>query len=192
MHTKTNTYLLVMLLACALTLTQCMLSRAENTPDILRLHIIAASDSFEDQQAKLAVRDAVLELMGKMGEAENEYEAEELILQNGDKLLGTVEEKLLSLGLDYGAQLIMGEFDFPNRVYGGKLYPKGRYRALRIILGGGEGHNWWCVMFPSICISGSETGKIDITELELKSRIIEKLKSIDGGKLWKKIKLWSA
>lgn len=189
MYTRSNTFTLVLLLACALTLTQCMLVRAESTPDILRLHIIASSDSYEDQQAKLAVRDAVLELMGKMGEVENEHEAERLILQNGGKLLSAVEEKLISLGLSYGAQLVIGEFDFPNRVYGGKLYPKGKYRALRIILGSGEGHNWWCVMFPSICISGNETGKIDISELKLKSWIIEKLKSIDGGKLWGKIKL---
>lgn len=189
MYTKSSTFALVLLLACALTLTQCVLVRAEGTPDMLRLHIIASSDSYEDQQAKLAVRDIVLEFMNEMSECETEREAETFILQNGSELLYTVEEKLASLGLDYGAQLIIGEFDFPNRVYGNRLYPKGKYRALRIILGSGEGHNWWCVMFPSICISGNETGKIDISELKLKSWIIEKLKSIDGGKLWGKIKL---
>ena len=71
--------------------------------------------------------------------------------------------------------------------YGDKVYPRGRYRARRIVLGEGKGHNWWCVMFPPLCIAETDNGEIDINKLELKSWIIEKLKSIDGGKLWEKL-----
>ena len=103
-------------------------------------------------------------------------------------ITGTLsEDTLKKCGMEYGAQLIIGEFEFPDRVYAGILYPKGKYRALRIILGEGKGHNWWCVMFPAICIDAGEKGEIDIKGLEMKSWIIEKLKSIDGGKLWEKI-----
>ena len=102
-------------------------------------------------------------------------------------MLRTAEDTLKKCGMEYGAQLVIGEFEFPDRVYAGILYPKGKYRALRIILGEGKGHNWWCVMFPAICIDAGEKGEIDIKGLEMKSWIIEKLKSIDGGKLWEKI-----
>ncbi len=154
---------------------------------ILRLHIMANSDSAADQRAKLAVRDAVLEAMGGMRGCKSEAEAEAMLMQSGTEVLRCAEETLNSHGMDYGAQLIMGEFDFPDRVYDGVVYPKGKYRALRIILGEGKGHNWWCVMFPAICIDAGERGEIDIKELEMKSWIIEKLKSMDGGKLWEKI-----
>ena len=110
-----------------------------------------------------------------------------MLMQSGEEVLRTAEDTLKKCGMEYGAQLIIGEFEFPDRVYAGILYPKGKYRALRIILGEGKGHNWWCVMFPAICIDAGEKGEIDIKGLEMKSWIIEKLKSIDGGKLWEKI-----
>ena len=162
-------------------------AQAETMGGILRLHIMANSDSDADQRAKLAVRDAVLEVMGGMRGCESEAEAEAMLMQSGAEVLRAAEDTLKKCGMDYGAQLVIGEFEFPDREYGGVLYPKGKYRALRIILGEGKGHNWWCVMFPAICIDAGEKGEIDIKGLEMKSWIIEKLKSIDGGKLWKKI-----
>ena len=162
-------------------------AQAEAMGGILRLHIMANSDSAADQRAKLAVRDAVLETMGGMRGCKSEAEAEMMLMQSGADVLCTAEDTLKKCGMEYGAQLVIGEFEFPDRVYAGILYPKGKYRALRIILGEGKGHNWWCVMFPAICIDAGEKGEIDIKGLEMKSWIIEKLKSIDGGKLWKKI-----
>lgn len=188
MQIKNKAIRLAALLCCAVLLVQGIAARADATPEILRLHIIAASDSPKDQQAKLAIRDAVLEYFYGMANCQSEAEAEKLIMQRGADMLACAEAKLKELGLDYGAQLILGEFDFPNRVYGVRLFPKGKYRALRIILGEGAGHNWWCVMFPAICIDNGQSGEIDITGLELKSWIIEKLKNIDGGRLWAKIK----
>lgn len=127
-------------------------ARAEAMGGILRLHIMANSDSAADQRAKLAVRDAVLEAMGGMRGCESEAEAEAMLMQSGAEVLRTAEDTLKKCGMEYGAQLIIGEFEFPDRVYAGILYPKGKYRALRIILGEGKGHNWWCVMYPSLCL----------------------------------------
>ena len=146
-------------------------AQAEAMGGILRLHIMANSDSAADQRAKLAVRDAVLEAMGGMRGCESEAEAEAMLMQSGAQVLRTAEDTLKKCGMEYGAQLVIGEFEFPDRVYAGILYPKGKYRALRIIL----------------CIDAGEKGEIDIKGLEIKSWIIEKLKSIDGGKLWEKI-----
>ena len=134
-------------------------AQAETMGGILRLHIMANSDSAADQRAKLAVRDAVLETMGGMRGCESEAEAEAMLMQSGAEVLRTAEGTLKKCGMEYGAQLVIGEFEFPDRVYAGILYPKGKYRALRIILGEGKGHNWWCVMYPSICISTADEGK---------------------------------
>lgn len=118
----------------------------------LRLHVIANSDSDEDQRIKLLVRDAVLECMADCGEADTPGEARELMLACGARLQGAAEAVLAREGADYGAELISGRFDFPRRDYGGRSYPAGEYEALKVVLGEGAGQNWWCVMFPPLCL----------------------------------------
>ena len=142
-------------------------AQAEAMGGILRLHIMANSDSAADQRAKLAVRDAVLEAMGGMRGCESEAEAEAMLMQSGAQVLRTAEDTLKKCGMEYGAQLVIGEFEFPDRVYAGILYPKGKYRALRIILGEGKGHNWWCVMFPPLCFVDVSSGVVPDSSKEL-------------------------
>lgn len=120
--------------------------------DVLRLHIIANSDSQDDQRVKLLVRDAVLGYVKTSFTATTTEQAEMQLILMGDGILEAAEDALRDNGCDYGAQLIAGVFDFPDRVYNGVLYPAGEYRALRVVLGAGEGKNWWCVMFPPLCI----------------------------------------
>lgn len=180
----------IAVIALAAALTAPMLPRgaaAEGAEGVFRLHIIANSDSEDDQRIKLEVRDRVLMTMQSLGGCKSARDTESKLMQNGKTMLEAAENVLAENGTDYGAQLVVGEFDFPDRVYGDKVYPRGRYRALRIVLGEGKGHNWWCVMFPPLCIAETDNGEIDINKLELKSWIIEKLKSIDGGKLWEKL-----
>lgn len=119
-----------------------------------RLHILANSNSAQDQQVKLSVRDAVLEAT-KDGilKCKNAAEAEEYIEKNLGIIIATANETLAQHGFDYTAGAETGNFHFPERSYKGVTYPEGDYEALRVILGSGEGDNWWCVMFPPLCIS---------------------------------------
>ena len=167
-----------------------------STPNILRLHVIVNSDGAADQAAKYAVRDAILALEADMAGCENGTDAKTALMADGQALLETVEQTLHERGMEYGAQLFLGRFDFPQRTYGAETYPAGEYEALRVVLGDGQGQNWWCVLFPPLCILELPDGKIDYEELDadfdlgglrFNSFLIKLLKSIDGGKLWQKL-----
>jgi len=110
--------------------------------NVLRLHIIANSDSEADQAIKLAVRDAVLSQPLPKSPAEAAQSAAH-----------TAEEVLRSGGFDYGARGEYTKMYFPTKEYGPYTFPEGDYRAVRIILGSGEGHNWWCVLSPPVCMA---------------------------------------
>ena len=131
---------------------------AEETGDaannILRLHVIANSDSEADQEVKLAVRDALLACIEP---GESAADAKAFLLGNGARLQQVAEQTLRANGFSYGVQLMLGKYLFPDRTYGTTLYPAGEYEALRVILGRGEGQNWWCVLFPPLCIVTEET-----------------------------------
>ena len=116
---------------------------------VLRLHIRANSDEAADQTVKLAVRDALLPLFY---EAASYEDARDWVLHNGDVLQSCCESTLREAGFGYGATLYLGETDFPTRSYNGVCYPAGRYDALVVELGTGSGHNWWCVLFPPLCL----------------------------------------
>ena len=162
------------------------LAAAEDPYSALRLHVIAASDDPSDQAAKLRMRDAVLARM-KEGFDEAEVstpgEAEELLTAMGGEIQAAAEKALNDIGRPQNVQLEVGEFDFPLRVYQNTVYPAGRYRALRVIIGQGCGHNWWCVMFPPLCIIESEEAPAQYNEdgtLEFKSLISELWERIFG------------
>lgn len=142
---------------------------------ILRLHVIAASDSEEDQSAKLQVRDAILPLFSA---AESYEDARAFLLSHGSEIQSAAEAVLKGRGLDYGVQLSLGTETFPDRVYGETLFPAGEYDALCVRLGRAEGHNWWCVLFPPLCII-SETGEtVDLENAEPESLIWNWIKSL--------------
>lgn len=117
--------------------------------DILRLHVVANSDSRDDQRVKLLVRDALIE---RFAPAASLRQAEELLLGEGADVLATVEGVLREQGCGYGAQLRFGVMDFPDKEYAGVAYPAGEYEALRVELGDAGGKNWWCVLFPPLCL----------------------------------------
>lgn len=121
--------------------------------DCLRLHILACSDSVEDQEVKLKVRDAVLECSEELfsGSASAE-DACKKITENKDIIEDTADKVLKDNGFSYKAQLRIEKEYFETRQYGDVTLPAGEYTACKIILGEGKGHNWWCVMFPPICL----------------------------------------
>lgn len=154
-----------------------------NADSIFRLHIIANSNSAEDQEVKLEVRDAVLEYEAENLDAVSAAKTREELMTHGAELLEIIEGVLRSNGFDYGAQMLVGTFPFPDREYNGVLYPAGDYDAFRVILGDGAGENWWCVMFPPLCILKSDNGKIDTDEtIEFESVFVKLFKLLFGGK----------
>ena len=154
-----------------------------NADSIFRLHIIANSNSAEDQAVKLEVRDAVLEYEAENLDAVSAAKTREELMTHGAELLEIIEGVLRSNGFDYGAQMLVGTFPFPDREYNGVLYPAGDYDAFRVILGDGAGEHWWCVMFPPLCILKSDNGKIDTDEtIEFESVFVKLFKLLFGGK----------
>lgn len=131
--------------------------------NLIRLHIIANSDSDKDQAVKLEVRNAVL------NEIRNSPEniSREEIIKNLDTIEKIAKDTLKQNGFSYDAQAVYGKFDFPKKEYKNMTLPAGEYYGVRIILGNGEGHNWWCVMYPPLCVSNDTTVTLDKESEEL-------------------------
>lgn len=118
----------------------------------LRFHVVANSDSPEDQALKLDVRDRLLyEFSEKFKDVDCVEEAEEIVMRELHRLEEIANDEIARQGKDYKAKAIIGFFDFPIKSYGNLVLPAGRYHALKIVLGEGAGANWWCVMFPPLC-----------------------------------------
>lgn len=121
---------------------------------VLRLHILAESDDDRDQAIKLEVRDAVLELTSEfLRDCRSLEEAKAVVIAHRDDIIAVANAVLAKNGAEYSASLSVGREMYPERDYGGQVYPAGEYTSVRILLGSGEGHNWWCVLFPSLCLS---------------------------------------
>lgn len=128
--------------------------------EVLRLHIPANSDEAADQKIKLRLRDYILEeFSGEFSSCSSLENAEE----TAESLLREIEERsnnfLEEHGFFYGAKAELVTMDFPTREYEKLILPAGRYRAIRVTLGSGEGHNWWCVIFPQLCLPAASESK---------------------------------
>ena len=121
--------------------------------ELIRLHVVADSDSPEDQRRKLQVRDAVLRAIGDgMKQAGDAQAAKAYLLENLPEIQTAARDCLQALGCQDGVSVTLCREDFPRRLYDTFALPAGIYEALRITIGKGEGHNWWCVAFPSLCV----------------------------------------
>lgn len=129
----------------------------EISQEVFRLHILANSDSEEDQNLKLDVRDVVQQFCYNIyDEAETKEEAERIISDNLGEIVAAAQGEVDRQGFDYRVSGEIVNMYFTNREYDDITLPAGYYDAVRITIGSGEGHNWWCVMFPPICISAAE------------------------------------
>ena len=125
----------------------------ELADSVIRLHVIANSDSPEDQEEKLAVRDAVLELAARYGEeAETVTEMEQLLCNSLAEVEDTGNTVLKNRGSTRSLHAEVTDCYFPTKVYSGFALPAGEYTALRVVIGEGNGENWWCVAFPPLCV----------------------------------------
>ena len=133
--------------------------------NVFRLHIIANSDSPEDQELKLLVRDAVLKDSEPLFAGCDSLSAAKAITkENLEKIKKTAEKTIAEQGYDYVVRIAVGQSFFDTRVYEDFVLPAGNYDALKIEIGRAEGKNWWCVLFPSICIGSA--GKLSDTARE--------------------------
>ena len=123
---------------------------------VVRLHVLANSDSEEDQALKLRVRDAVLEqATAILEQSADRREAESRLRGQLLELERIAEEEIAAEGYDYPVTVNLENADFPTKEYDGFTLPAGEYLALRVIIGEGQGRNWWCVVFPPLCTAAS-------------------------------------
>ena len=153
--------MIILLAASALLLLGLWLEReqAEVSDSVLRLHVLANSDRAEDQALKLKVRDAVLqEASTILPEQVTVSQAERLLGDNLDRLAAAGAAVVAREGYDYPVSAGLEDVWFPTKEYEDFSLPAGEYRALRIVIGEGNGQNWWCVVFPPLCLASvSET-----------------------------------
>lgn len=120
---------------------------------VIRLHVLANSDSEEDQALKLEVRDRVLETTSALLAGETEPQAAAVLLdQHLDDIAQTAAQEISAQGHDDRVEVRLEQTWFPTRQYQGISLPAGNYLALRVLIGAAEGRNWWCVVFPNLCL----------------------------------------
>ena len=123
---------------------------------VVRLHVLANSDSAEDQAVKLAVRDAVLEVtVPLLQDCRTKEEAILLLEENRPLLMQKAQTVLQKEGFDDAVSIEMGLENYPTRTYDSLCFPAGEYISMRISLGKGEGQNWWCCLFPPLCLGAA-------------------------------------
>ncbi len=129
--------------------------QADLRNSLIRMHIIANSDGRADQSVKLAVRDRLLKDIGEKLSVESGDECKADIVNNLGEIEKTANTVLKENGFDYHAKAVYGKFAFPKKEYKNMILPAGEYYGVRVILGNGAGQNWWCVMYPPLCVSDS-------------------------------------
>ncbi len=163
--------------------------------DVVRLHVVANSNGAEDQAVKLLVRDAVLEEAARWYQgAGSMEEASSQLCTHLQSIAGAARQVLGEQGVGYSATAQMTEMYFPTRDYGDFRLPAGRYRTLRVTLGEGAGKNWWCVVFPSLCLPAATQEEALLTLPEGERQVVEggqevqvKLKAVE---LWESLREW--
>ncbi|HJH62576.1 MAG TPA: stage II sporulation protein R [Firmicutes bacterium] len=173
-------------LAFGLTLTAGVWSSASASAladQVLRLHVVANSDSPQDQALKLQVRDAVLDRAGELlGGASSQAEAEQILTPHLEELGWAARAVLDQAGCDDAVAVSLDNQWFPTKVYDGFSLPAGTYRALRIVIGEGQGQNWWCVVFPPLCLATvTEEVASTATQAGLSEDQVNLITGQDGG-----------
>ena len=144
--------------------------------NLIRLHIIANSDQTTDQQVKLLVRDRILRETEHLIQLEKGATALDLLKQKRRHLQTAALDELRRNGYDYSARIRIGRFTFPEKEYPFGVLPAGEYNALQVILGEGNGRNWWCVLFPPVChLTMEEKPKNQGEEVRLRWRAWENM-----------------
>ena len=132
---------------------------------VIRLHVLAESDSAEDQANKLAVRDAILPVAAQeLDGCESRDSASARLAELIPTLEQVAERTLCQRGTDAVVTVTLGQEEYPTRAYEGFCFPAGEYLSLRVMIGEAKGQNWWCVLFPSLCLSVANGGSAEQLE----------------------------
>jgi len=135
---------------------------------VFRLHVIANSDSIEDQNLKYIVRDNLLNYMNQIcSYCKTKEEALQLVIENKEQFKKIAQNTIYSEGYSYNVNINIGSFEFPTKTYGDISLPAGSYDALRVEIGAATGQNWWCVMFPPLCFVDVTSGLVDESSKDL-------------------------
>lgn len=163
---------------------------------VLRLHILANSDSRADQALKLRVRDRILqESSGMLDQAGDRIQAEQVVSRKLPQLQRAAEDEIKKWGYGYPVYVELTHMYFTTRQYEQITLPAGEYDALRVVIGSGKGHNWWCVLFPPMCLPAAEEkeelkdilNRNEMQIVEGKKRYIIKFKSVE---LYEQFRQW--
>ncbi len=152
---------------------------------LVRFHVLAVSDDEYEQQLKLRVRDAVLEYISpKLEAVESSAQAREILASELDNIRSTAQA--VAEGRDVTVTLTRE--DYPTKSYEGFTLPAGEYESLRVILGEGRGHNWWCIVFPPVCLSAAQA---ETVEEQLGEEDFRLISEEDGYELrFRALELW--
>lgn len=172
----------------------CTLWVEVKTPPFIRLHILANSDTVEDQQLKYRVRDEILTAMQEEFQGSPSLAASRaLILKRLAHLEKVAAASLAKEGYAYPVQAVYGQFHFPVKSYGFLTLPEGTYEAVRIVIGEGKGANWWCILFPPLCVvDGGQNIRLQedlarqINPEELECKAVRIKPALKIAELWQK------
>ena len=129
---------------------------AEVYDSVLRLHVLANSDSEEDQALKLKVRDSILNTATPIiKDCNTREDAANAISNATPTLLAAARETIEQAGFDYDVEIELSEESYPTKNYESFCFPRGEYLSLRVLIGDASGANWWCVLFPPLCLSAA-------------------------------------
>ncbi len=143
---------------------------AELAGNVLRFHVLADSDSQRDQQVKMQVKSAVISYLQEKLDGQNSLrETKEYVQEHLEEIQEVAQETVRQENSEDTVTAELVRDEFPEKTYGDVTFPKGTYEALRIRIGSGKGHNWWCCLYPNLCFTDSVCGKVvpeDKQELE--------------------------
>ena len=147
---------------------------------VFRLHVIANSNSEEDQNLKYIVRDALISYMNNISkDASSKEEAISIARSHKDDFYNIAIDTIKDNGFDYDVKISIGNFSFPTKKYGDISLPAGYYDALKVEIGNASGENWWCVMFPPLCFVDVSSGVVpDESKDAMKENLTEEEYSI--------------
>ena len=187
---------LTLMIVAALALTSgavALHTQSQLSEKVVRLHVLANSDSEEDQALKLKVRDAVLEQATEtLRGADSQAEASRRLTDILPELEETARAVITANGYDYGVRAELAETSFPTKEYDGFALPAGEYLALRVLIGEAAGQNWWCVVFPPLCTAAASDVPTVAQDAGLTDQEVALITEADEGYIlkFKSVELW--